>query len=104
MALAGAARAHGLEVGRSAVAQPDVETDLLRELEQHGFDPETGPEGEVRLRNCPFDALVAEHRTIVCAMNLALMEGAVAGAGAPWLRPALRPEPGRCCVVIERAS
>lgn len=109
-ALARAARGHGLEVGRAAraaAAEPagarQVEAAVLGELEQHGFAPEAGSEGNVTLRNCPFDALVAEHRTMVCGMNLALMEGAVEGARTPWLRPTLRPAPGRrCCVVLER--
>jgi len=33
-------------------------------------------------------------------MNLALIEGLVAGLGANGLHPALDPQPGHCCVVI----
>jgi predicted ArsR family transcriptional regulator len=111
-ALARAAREHGLDVGRTAraavaeaAAPREVEEAVLHELERQGFDPEAAPEGDVRLRNCPFDALVAEHRSTVCAMNLALMEGAVEGARAGSLMPRLRPDPGRrCCVVLERGG
>jgi predicted ArsR family transcriptional regulator len=60
--------------------------------------------GSVRLRSCPFEALVADHRTAVCAMNLALIEGVVRGAGAAGLVPELRPAPGFCCVVLARTD
>ena len=33
-------------------------------------------------------------------MNLALVEGLVAGLGADGWRPALDPRPGHCCVAI----
>ena len=33
----------------------------------------------IRLRNCPFDALVDEHRPLVCGTNLALAQGIVDG-------------------------
>jgi hypothetical protein len=37
-------------------------------------------------------------------MNLALIDGVVAGLGATGMRPALDPGPGRCCVVITTDS
>jgi predicted ArsR family transcriptional regulator len=52
------------------------------------------------LRNCPFHQLAARHRVIVCGMNLALIEGLVAGLRADGMRPELDPRPGQCCVVI----
>jgi len=69
-------------------------------LREHGFEPCTGEAGLIRLRNCPFHQLAERHREIVCGMNLALIEGVVAGLGASGMRPALDPGPGRCCVVI----
>ena len=36
----------------------------------------------IRLRNCPFHQLAEQHRDVVCGMNLALIEGLVAGLGA----------------------
>jgi predicted ArsR family transcriptional regulator len=44
--------------------------------------------------------LAAEHTEIVCGMNLALVEGLIAGLGASGLHPALDPRPGCCCVMI----
>jgi predicted ArsR family transcriptional regulator len=59
--------------------------------------------GELRMLNCPFDELAKRHRQLTCGMNLALLEGMLAGAN-------LRPEaaridrrPGLCCVAIGTA-
>jgi predicted ArsR family transcriptional regulator len=73
---------------------------LAAVLRAHGFEPRPGTGGTVVLRNCPFHRLAAEHRQIVCGMNLALIEGLVTGLGASGMRPALDPRPGQCCVVI----
>ncbi|HEY2575160.1 MAG TPA: helix-turn-helix domain-containing protein [Streptosporangiaceae bacterium] len=69
-------------------------------LRAHGFEPQPAADGAVVLRNCPFHRLAAEHRDIVCGMNLALIDGLVTGLGASGMRPALDPRPGQCCVVI----
>jgi predicted ArsR family transcriptional regulator len=70
-------------------------------LREHGFEPWHDQSGAIRLRNCPFHQLAAEHADLTCGMNLALIEGITAGNGATGLRPVLDPAPGRCCVVIE---
>ncbi len=69
-------------------------------LRAHGFEPWHDEDGIVRLRNCPFHHLATQHTEIVCGMNLALIDGLVAGLGAGRLRPALDPRPGCCCVAI----
>ncbi|MGI8448523.1 MAG: helix-turn-helix transcriptional regulator [Streptosporangiaceae bacterium] len=69
-------------------------------LRGHGYEPSQREDGTIRLRNCPFHQLAAEHRDLVCGMNLALIEGLVTGLGASGLHPALDPQPGCCCVVI----
>lgn len=61
-----------------------------------GYEPERDG-GELRFRNCPFHALLDEDRQATCALNLALVEGMVEGAGDAR-RPCLRPEEGYCCV------
>jgi predicted ArsR family transcriptional regulator len=68
-------------------------------LAANGYEPERAP-GEIRLRNCPFHALVGEHQELVCGMNLALMQGVVEGLELPGVRPVLDPRPGRCCVSL----
>ena len=76
---------------------------LLAVMRDCGYEPaEKG--GSITLRNCPFDALARDHRDLVCAMNLAMLEGLVASAGCEDLRPVLDPKPDRCCVALRRAS
>jgi predicted ArsR family transcriptional regulator len=70
---------------------------LLAALEAEGFDPQDDGT-EIRLRNCPFDVLTADHRALTCSMNLALLEGLTAGVGDAGLAAAARPVDGSCCV------
>lgn len=66
-------------------------------LAEHGYEPRT-VDGDVRLANCPFDRLAAEHTDLVCAMNLALINGVIEGLGVPAVGAELAPAPGFCCV------
>ena len=80
------------------------EPDLMTVLEHAGYEPSADEDGAIRLRNCPFDALVDEHRPLVCATNLAFAEGigAVAHtAETADFQPVLDPQPGYCCVVFK---
>jgi len=76
---------------------------LLDLLRGAGYEPEIVPAGDVCLRNCPYDALVKEHRDLTCGMNLAWAEGVVEGLGASDVAVELNPEPGRCCVIFHPA-
>ena len=68
-------------------------------LAAHGYEPSL--EGSViRLRNCPFHALAAEHRSLVCGLNLSLIEGLVSVLDLPDTDVALDPMPGMCCVAL----
>ncbi len=68
-------------------------------LTAHGFEPYE--DDGLRLRNCPFHQLAARHPGVVCAMNLALLDGVTDGIGAGrGLRAELDPGPDRCCVVV----
>jgi predicted ArsR family transcriptional regulator len=75
---------------------------LVAVLAREGFEP-TDDGREIRLRNCPFDDLVAEHRDLTCSMNLALLEGVLTGVGEAGLRAVARPVDGSCCVRFEPA-
>ncbi|TMQ60049.1 MAG: transcriptional regulator [Candidatus Eisenbacteria bacterium] len=74
-----------------------------RALKALGFEPQgtTGGEGEVVLRNCPFDSLRTESRDLICPMNLALIEGLLAGLGVKGVRARLAPHAGTCCVALK---
>ena len=107
-ALGRAARAEGRRLGadarRRTGAKPGTDRLLagaLAVLDECGYDP-ARVDGEVRLRNCPFDALANECRPLVCGMNLALLRGLLAAAGTRGTRAQLRPpEAGSCCVVLK---
>jgi len=69
-------------------------------LAARGYEPyDEG--GVVRLRNCPFHTLAAQHQELVCGMNLAVLEGMVDALGADAIRPRLDPRPDECCVAFE---
>ena len=98
------AHEQGVQIGSEArgVAGPRASARRLLEavttvLSSHGYAPEL-VDGELRLRNCPFHALVGEHTQLVCGMNLALLQGVVEGLGLDQARPELAPRPGLCCV------
>jgi predicted ArsR family transcriptional regulator len=74
--------------------------DVESALAQQGYEPGRDDDGVIRLRNCPFHQLAERHREVVCHMNLALVEGLVAGLGDEGWRPVLDPRPGQCCVAI----
>jgi predicted ArsR family transcriptional regulator len=69
-------------------------------LSEHGFEPWHDDHGTVRMRNCPFRRVADMQPEVVCHMNLALVEGLIAGLGADSLNPVHDPEPGHCCVAI----
>jgi predicted ArsR family transcriptional regulator len=73
---------------------------LQETLESRGYEPAETPSGEIRFRNCPFHALVDDHRGLVCNMNLALTDGILDGLGEGRLCARLDPQPGQCCVAI----
>jgi len=110
LALTRAARAAGRSLGAEArrragragrAAGADrLLANTLAMLEECGYAPARG-NGVVRLRNCPFDALANDCRPLVCGMNLTLLRGALAAAGARGVRAELRPEPGSCCVILK---
>ena len=83
-----AARGAGL-----AQARRRALLDLLAGL---GYAPNaTG--GELSLANCPYEPLSGQDRGLVCTMNLALVEGAVAGVGLRGADCSLR-TPAVVCV------
>lgn len=102
-----AARAEGQRLGEEAShrlrgrAGDRRRLSALRDvLAERGYEPFDEGDGRVAMRNCPFDHLTGAHRELVCGMNLALLEGVVAGLGLDRARAVLDPQPGRCCVTV----
>jgi predicted ArsR family transcriptional regulator len=71
-------------------------------LSAQGYEPLLDDEEQIRLVNCPFDRLAAEHTELVCGMNRDLIEGVIEGLGCEPLEAHLAPEAGYCCVRISR--
>ena len=102
------ARAVGAGLGEAARARcrPRPSRGRLREaalgvLADRGFEPSADGRGDVRLRNCPFDALAADEPDLVCGMNLALVQGLVGAVDEEMGGDAvLDPAPGLCCVAL----
>ena len=99
---------HGFDIGtearRRAGARPSksllLET-AMEVLSEYGFEPFDGPNGNILLRNCPFDAAVRESKEIVCGMNFGLLDGFLRGLRLRGVNARLDPQPGCCCVAID---
>jgi len=97
------ARSRGAAAGRAARRQSSGQADddlVTGTLAAQGYQPYRDG-GDVRLRNCPFHLLASRHPPLICGMNLALLEGLLAGAAAGGLTARLDPRPEECCVVLE---
>ena len=96
--------AHDAGVHLSEASEGSTDQPLLDVLQRAGYEP-IDEAGTIRLRNCPFDALVEEHRPLVCGTNLALAQGIIDGLPgdrATDYQPHLEQQPGYCCVVFTR--
>jgi predicted ArsR family transcriptional regulator len=90
----------GTTLGQGAGGRSLALGDLERALAERGYEP-YGDESGLRLRNCPFHAVAQEFPVVACGMNLALLEGLLAGGGlAATYAARLDPRPGECCVVL----
>jgi predicted ArsR family transcriptional regulator len=103
-----AARDDGRPIGvaarRAAGARPGQRrrrAALVDTLAARGYEPRPIEGGVIELGNCPYDALVADHRDLVCGMNLAWAGGVLEGLGDDPDGARLDPAEGRCCVVFD---
>jgi predicted ArsR family transcriptional regulator len=72
---------------------------LVKLLRAQGYEPFEDSAG-IRLRNCPFGDVAADYPALVCGLNLALIQGCIAGL-ASKRTAILDPQPGACCVAIQ---
>jgi predicted ArsR family transcriptional regulator len=109
-ALPGIARAFGESLDTQA-RQPAGSPEGLQHpleyaadiLEKHGYEPSVA-EGQITLRNCPFDALAQRYRDVVCTMNRAFIDGLLAGRKAHDVTTVYQPQAGQCCVTINSGT
>jgi predicted ArsR family transcriptional regulator len=103
-----AANALGADLGAEAATLTAADGDptqvlaaLRQVLASRGYEPYDDADGTIRLRNCPFDRIAAQHRDLVCGANLAMLQGLTdhLGGDSP-VRAVLDPQPGRCCVAL----
>jgi len=101
------ARTYGGDIGADvarrcgdSTSSSNVVRCLVDVLAERGYEP-YDEDGTIRLRNCPFEALAADHRDLVCGMNLAVMQGATEALDDEPVRPRLDPRSGECCVALE---
>lgn len=99
-----AARRRGEEMAQTAGGGRSVSARLGRLqqlLSSLGYLPRQ-EDGQVVVRNCPYDSLRPTATQQVCPVNLALAEGMVDGLGLrDRVTVALRPCPDSCCVVFD---
>ena len=112
-ALNRAAATLGAELGTEAASHsaPDGHPDQVlaavrQALATRGYEPYDDPDGTIRLRNCPFDRIAAQHRQLVCGANHAMLQALTdqVDSDPPTVRAVLDPQPGRCCVTLTRDS
>jgi predicted ArsR family transcriptional regulator len=112
-ALHRAAATLGAELGTEAASRvaPDGEPDRIlatvrQALVARGYEPHEDVDGTIRLRNCPFDRIAAQHRQLVCGANHAMLQALTdqVDGDRPTVRVVLDPQPGRCCVTLTRAG
>jgi predicted ArsR family transcriptional regulator len=91
--------------GRVAGAALPRSRSIEAALRERGYEPIPEAGGVLRARNCPFHKLAAEHRDLVCGMNVAFVKGLLEGLERTGPEVRLDPQPGRCCVtVVPRAA
>jgi predicted ArsR family transcriptional regulator len=111
---AAAAEQAGSAWGRFLVERPrpfarvtadDAADQVVRLLDEHGFEPERA-NGDVLMHRCPFRDLAEQHGDVVCSVHLGLIRGALAEIGAPVTATRLEPfvEPGLCRARLGRAD
>lgn len=98
-----AARAVG-EGLAGQIASPGGRDGLIEVLRANGYEPFAGDGGVILLRNCPFHALVDEHRQLTCSMNLALLSSVAERLPGAGLAAQPQSADGYCCVAFVPAS
>jgi predicted ArsR family transcriptional regulator len=101
-----AARQAGSEIAAAARAEHPASSGadaVVAALADNGYQPFEDESGAIRLRNCPFDALVDDHRDLTCSMNLALVGSVADGLSDGSVVASSRPVDGFCCVALEPA-
>jgi predicted ArsR family transcriptional regulator len=71
-------------------------------LAPFGYEPKV--DGDLTMANCPFDRLAADHRDLVCGMNLAFVDSVTNRLGSRGVRAEQDPGDEGCCVRVVRTD
>jgi predicted ArsR family transcriptional regulator len=94
-------KGHELAAGYREVPAPKGQLmHACKVLSDLGYEPIGQDADLVRLRNCPFHAVVDVEPQLVCEMNLHLVEGLLEGLELDQTKARFAPTPGECCVHI----
>lgn len=100
----GFALASSPAVVHTAVRGVDPLTSAALALDGLGYAP-ARVEDRLTLNNCPFQAIAAAARDVTCEVNLALIQGLLAGLTLTEdVTALLQPQPGLCCVTLNPTS
>lgn len=70
-------------------------------LGEHGYEPYWKDRNELKLRNCPFEALAAEHEEAICkGFNLELIKGLIKELGVRGASAVYSTPPPMCCISL----
>jgi predicted ArsR family transcriptional regulator len=87
---------------RGRMSMPSSLTAATAILSDLGYEPRD-ERGCIRLRNCPFHAVVDVATELVCGVNESFIGGVLCGLGAPRsVKAALDGVPPDCCVTVAR--
>jgi len=72
---------------------------LVNALAATGYEPVCAGD-DIRLRNCPFHQLAAQHRDLICGMNVSLVQGMIDALPDDGRTARLDRGATGCCVAI----
>ena len=83
-----------------ATSYGDAPPSLFDALSRLGYEPRD--EGAIRLGNCPYDRLAADHSELICSVNERFVTSlcSTLGGAEPVTRTGTGPSPAGCCVRI----
>jgi len=103
-ALAESASDEGRRLAGETAPAGGSELERLGEaLSTQGYEPRVEHD-VLLLANCPFDALVKQHRDLICGVNRSFVQGVADGLGCAGVEACVEPEAGLCCVKCRPAE
>lgn len=97
LAAAGDAATVAVDAAADDEGGPELQR-IAAALEPFGYEPRV--EEDLVLGNCPFDRLAADHRELVCGLNLSFVGAVTDRLGCTEARARLDPDESRCCVRV----